>query len=58
MTRAVVLGSAAATGGSARAAERVAAALELFLAGLDVLDEVEDGDYSPLAERAGQARAL
>jgi geranylgeranyl pyrophosphate synthase len=55
---AVVLGSAAATGGSARAAARVAAALELFLAGLDVLDEVEDGDYSPLTERAGQARAL
>ena len=55
---AIVLGSAAAAGGDGRAAARVAAAVELFLAGLDVLDEIEDGDHSPLLAATGQARAL
>lgn len=46
------------TGGESSAAIRVAAAVELFMAGLDVLDEIEDGDYSPLVAEAGQAQAL
>ena len=55
---ALVLASARAAHGDARVASRVAAAVELFIAGLDILDEVEDGDPSPLVDQAGVARAL
>lgn len=55
---AVVLATCAAAGGAERAAVKVATAVELFIAGLDVLDEIEDGDRSPLVEAAGAAQAL
>ncbi len=55
---ALVLASCAASGGDERAAVTVAAATELFMAGLDILDEVEDGDHSPLVDEAGVAQAL
>jgi hypothetical protein len=44
--------------GDARVAARVAAAVELFITGLDILDEIEDDDHSPLVDQAGVARAL
>ncbi|HEX3722765.1 MAG TPA: polyprenyl synthetase family protein, partial [Nitrolancea sp.] len=49
---------AAAVHASESAASRVAAAVEVFLAALDVLDEIEDGDSSPLVEQAGLPLAL
>ena len=55
---AIVLATAAAVGGNRRAANVAAAAVELFIASLDILDEIEDGDHSPLAAAAGQAAAL
>lgn len=55
---ALVLASARAAHGDARVASRVAAAVELFITGLDILDEVEDDDHSPLVDQAGVARAL
>ncbi len=55
---AIVLASCAASGGDERAAVTVAAATELFMAGLDILDEVEDGDHSPVVDEAGVAQAL
>jgi geranylgeranyl pyrophosphate synthase len=55
---AVVLASCAATGGNERGAVTVAAAVELFIAALDVLDDVEDGDPSPLVAAAGVPQAL
>lgn len=47
-----------ASGGSRAAAPRVAAAVELLIAALDVLDDIEDGDSSPLVTVAGTAKAL
>lgn len=53
-----VLASCAAAGGDRRVGSKIAAAVEMFIAALDVLDEVEDGDQSPLVEAAGVAQAL
>ncbi len=55
---ALVLAGCRAAGGNERAATTVAAAVELFMAGLDILDEIEDGDHSPLVDEAGVAQAL
>ena len=55
---ALVLASAEAAGGNGAAALRVAAGVEIFMAGVDALDEIEDGDPSPLVEMAGSAQAL
>lgn len=55
---AIVFGGCAGSGGDERAAVQVAAAVELFIAGLDVLDEIEDDDDSPLVAEAGVAQAL
>lgn len=55
---AIVFGGCAGSGGDERAAVQVAAAIELFIAGLDVLDEIEDDDDSPLVAEAGVAQAL
>jgi geranylgeranyl pyrophosphate synthase len=49
---------ASAVGANEAAASRVAAAVEVFAAALDVLDEVEDGDSSVLVELAGLPQAL
>lgn len=40
-----VLASCAAAGGDRRIGSKIAAAVELFMAALDVLDEIEDGDH-------------
>ena len=53
-----VLVSCAAAGGERRIGSKVAAAVEIFMAALDVLDEIEDCDHSPLVEAAGVAQAL
>jgi len=37
---------------------RISAAFEVCIAALDVLDEIQDGDQSPLVENIGVARAL
>lgn len=58
MWPATVLAVCAAASGDARIGSKVAAAVEIFIAALDVLDEVEDGDKSPLVETAGVAQAL
>ncbi len=55
---ATVLAVCAASGADQRLGSKVAAAVELFMASLDILDELEDGDRSPLAETVGPARAL
>jgi geranylgeranyl pyrophosphate synthase len=55
---ALVLASCSATGGAASAGVLVAAAVEIFMAGLDVLDEIEDADHSPTVEAVGAAKAL
>ena len=49
---------ATAVHASESAAARVAAAVEVFVAALDVLDEIEDGDSSPLVDQAGLPQAL
>ena len=54
----LVLASAQAARGSAATAPRVAAAVEIFMAGVDVLDEIEDADPSPLVDAAGIPQAL
>lgn len=54
----VVLTACAAAGGDSQIGEKVAAAVEIFMAGLDVLDEIEDDDHSPLADAVGTAQAL
>ncbi len=53
----LVLATSAAAGGDPHAAIRVAAAVEIFMAALDVFDEVEDGDQSALIDAAGSAQA-
>lgn len=53
-----VLAACATAGGDLRVGSRVAATVEIFMAALDVLDEIEDGDHSPLVEAAGVAQAL
>jgi len=55
---AIVLATGVATGADPRIAIRVAAANEIFMAGLDVLDEVEDNDQSTLIDVAGVPRAI
>ena len=41
-----------------QATSRTLAAMEVYSAALDVLDEVEDGDVSPLVDRVGPAQAV
>lgn len=53
-----VLAACAAAGGDRQIGGKIAAAVEIFIAALDVLDEIEDGDRSPLVEAAGMAQAL
>lgn len=55
---ATVLAACAAAGGDPLLGSKVAAAVEIFMAGLDVLDEIEDGDQSPLVDAVGTAQAL
>lgn len=55
---ALVLASAEAAGGDPAAAVVVAAAVDAFIAALDILDEIEDGDASALIAAAGMPRAL
>lgn len=55
---ALILATGTATGADPHIAIRVAAASEIFMAGLDVLDEVEDNDRSALVEAAGVPRAI
>lgn len=50
--------AATAAFASESAAARVAAAVEVTAAALDVLDEIEDGDTSPLVEQAGLSQSL
>jgi len=54
----VLLCCAAASGGAWQMAVPAAAAAEFFALALDLLDEIEDGDASPLRERHGTAVAL
>lgn len=54
----LVLAACTATGGDPAIGARVAAAVECFMASLDLLDEVEDGDASPTVEAAGMPQAL
>jgi len=54
----LVLAACVATGGDVAYGARVAAAIEVFMAALDVLDEIEDGDASPTAAAAGIPQAL
>lgn len=54
---ALVLATSAAAGGDPRAAVRVGAAVEIFMAALDLFDEVEDGDQSATIAAAGTAQA-
>lgn len=54
----VVLATCAAASGDPNAALRVSAGVEVFMAALDVLDEIEDGDNSQLVREAGVAQAL
>src|SRR4051812_36388490 len=54
----MVLSACNATGGDPAIGSKVAAAVEIFIAGLDVLDEIEDGDHSPLVEATGHGQAL
>lgn len=50
--------SCIAAGGSSDDAVPFAAAAELFMLALDILDDVEDGEASPALTALGQARAL
>lgn len=54
----LVLAACAATGGNQAVGLRVAVGVELFMAALDLLDEIEDGDHSPTAEAIGTAQTL
>ncbi len=49
---------AAASGGAWQMVVPAAAAAEFFALALDLLDEIEDGDASPLRDRHGAAVAL
>lgn len=53
----LVLATSAAAGGADHIAVRVAAAVELFMAALDVFDDVEDGDQSAIIDAAGLPQA-
>ena len=53
----LVLAASTAVDGDLRAAIRVAAAVEIFMAALDLFDEIEDGDQSATIEAAGPAQA-
>jgi Geranylgeranyl pyrophosphate synthase len=54
----LVLHIAAAARGPVVPAIQVAAAVEVFMAALDVMDEIQDGDPSPLIESAGIGQAV
>lgn len=53
----LVLATSDAVGGDLHSALRVAAAIEIFMAALDVFDEIEDGDQSAIIDAAGTAQA-
>ncbi|MGN6814433.1 MAG: polyprenyl synthetase family protein [Thermomicrobiales bacterium] len=55
---ALVLASCDAADGDSAVAIQIAAAVELFMAGLDIFDEIEDGDLSPVATASSPAQAL
>lgn len=54
----LVLASCIASGGDVQIGARVAAAVEVFLAGADVLDDIQDGDPSSLIDSVGMPQAL
>jgi geranylgeranyl pyrophosphate synthase len=54
----ITLAACTATGGDVAVGARVAAGVELFMAALDVLDEIEDGDQSATVEAGGMPQAL
>ncbi len=54
----LVLASCAATAGNPAIGARVAAGVELFMAALDLLDEIEDDDFSPTVKAIGTPQAL
>jgi geranylgeranyl pyrophosphate synthase len=47
-----------ATGGDERLVATIAASFELCISALDVLDEIEDNDVSPLVEAVGTPRSI
>jgi geranylgeranyl pyrophosphate synthase len=53
----LVLATSTAAGGDLALAVRVGAAVEIFMAALDVFDEVEDGDQAELIDAAGVPQA-
>ena len=53
----LVLATSTAAGGDMDAAVRVGAAVEIFIAALDLFDEIEDGDPSATIAAAGVAQA-
>jgi geranylgeranyl diphosphate synthase type I len=55
---AFVLATSKSVSGNAAAATRIAAAIEILVTALDVLDEVEDGDVSDLINAVGSPRAI
>jgi geranylgeranyl pyrophosphate synthase len=52
------LAACQAASGDAALGARAAAGIELFMAALDLIDEIEDGDFSPAVEAAGMPQAL
>ncbi|MDI3339975.1 MAG: polyprenyl synthetase family protein [Sphaerobacter sp.] len=54
----LVLAVSVAVRGPALPAAQVAAAVEVFMAALDVLDDIQDGDPSPLIDTAGIGQAV
>jgi geranylgeranyl pyrophosphate synthase len=54
----LVMAACAATSGDSAIGAQVAAAVEVFMAALDLLDEIEDGDASPTVDAAGSPQAL
>jgi len=54
----LVLSTCIATGGDLSVGVRVAAAVEAFLAGADVIDDIQDGDQSPFVDSVGRPQAL
>lgn len=54
----LVIASAQAARGRVEVAARIAAAVEVFLAAADILDEVQDGDDSPVVSASTESDAL
>jgi geranylgeranyl diphosphate synthase type I len=54
----IVLAAGAAANGDPAVAAHIATGVELFMASLDLLDEVEDDDFSPTVEAVGIPQAL